>query len=53
MPDAKLIERVPLGLANFLGDHLSLGLQRNKILMPYPRSKQSMSPSVVVVHNYF
>jgi hypothetical protein len=31
----------------------SLGLQRNKILLPYPRPKRSMSPLVVVVHNYF
>jgi hypothetical protein len=53
MPDAKWIGRVPLGHVNSLEGHLSLGLQRNKILLPYPRPKWSMSPSVVVVHNYF
>jgi hypothetical protein len=39
------------GICQFLGR--SLGLQRNKILLPYPRPKRSMSPLVVVVHNYF
>jgi hypothetical protein len=53
MPDAKWIERVPSGLVNSLGVPLYLGLQRNKILLAYPRSKQSMSPLVIVVHNYF
>jgi hypothetical protein len=53
MPDAKWIERVPPGHVHSLDGFLSLGLQRNKILLPYPRSKRSMSPSVVVVHNYF
>jgi hypothetical protein len=53
MPDVKLIEKVPLGLANFFVGPLSRGLQRNKTPLPYPRSKQSMSSSVVVVHNYF
>jgi hypothetical protein len=53
MSDAKLIERVPLGLANFLVGSLSLGLQKNKILLPFPRSKWSMLPPIVVVHNYF
>jgi hypothetical protein len=53
MPDTKWIGRVPLGLVNFLGSPLSLGLQRNKIPLPYPRPKRSTSPSVVVVHNYF
>jgi hypothetical protein len=53
MPDAKWIERVPPGLVNFLDDPLSLGLQRNKISLPYPQSKRSMSPSEVVVHNFF
>jgi hypothetical protein len=38
---------------NSLDDLLSLGIQRNKIMLPYPRSKRSMSPLVVVVHNYF
>jgi hypothetical protein len=52
MPDTKWIERVSLRLANFLGRHLSLGLQRNKILLPYPCMKQSMSLPVVVVHFY-
>jgi hypothetical protein len=53
MVDAKWIDRVPLGLAIFLGGPLSLGLQRNKISLPYPGPKESMSPSVVVVRNYF
>jgi hypothetical protein len=53
MPDAKLIEKVPPGLANFLVGPLSLGLQRNKILLPYPQSKRIMSPPVVIVHNYY
>jgi hypothetical protein len=53
MPDAKWIGRVPSGYVNSLDGPLSLGLQRNKILLSYPRSKQSMSPPVVVVHNYF
>jgi hypothetical protein len=53
MPDAKWIGRVPPGYVNSLDDPLYLGLQRNKILLPYPRLKHSMSPPGVVVHNYF
>jgi hypothetical protein len=53
MLDAKLIEKIPLGHANFLVSPLSLGPQRNKIPLPYPRLKRSMSPPVVVVHNYY
>jgi hypothetical protein len=53
MPDAKCIEKVPLGLVHFLGGPFSLGLQRNKILLPHPRLKRSMSPPVVVVHNFY
>jgi hypothetical protein len=53
MPDAKWIGRVPLRHVNSLDGPLSLGLQRNKILLPYPRSKRSTSLPVVVVHNYF
>jgi hypothetical protein len=53
MPDAKLIKKAPPGLANFLVGPLSLGLQRNKISLLYPRLKRSISPPVVVVHNYF
>jgi hypothetical protein len=53
MPDAKWIGRVPLGHVNSLDGPLSFGLQRNKILLLHPRSKRSMSPSIVVVHNYF
>jgi hypothetical protein len=53
MSDAKWIERVPLGHVNSLDGPLSLGLQRNKIQLPYPRPKRSMSPVVVVLHNYF
>jgi hypothetical protein len=49
MLDAKLIEKVSLRLANFLGGPLSLDLQRSKILLPYPRSKWSMLPPVIVV----
>jgi hypothetical protein len=49
--DAKWIGRVPPGLVNSLDGLLSLGLQRNKIPLPYSRLKQSMSPPVVVVHN--
>jgi hypothetical protein len=48
--DAKLIEKVPLGLANFLVGLLSLGLQRNKILLPFPRPKLSMLLPVVIMH---
>jgi hypothetical protein len=53
MPNAKCIGRVHLGYVSSLDGLLSLGLQRNKILMPYPRPKRNMSPVVVVVHNYF
>jgi hypothetical protein len=53
MLDAKCIGRVPLGLINFFDGPLSLGLQRNKTLLPYPQLKQSMPLPVVVVHNYF
>jgi hypothetical protein len=53
MPDAKWIGRVPPGHVNSLYGPLSLGLQINKISLPHPRPKQSMSPLVVVVHNYF
>jgi hypothetical protein len=53
MPDVKLVEKVPPGLANFLVGPLSLGPQRNKILLPYPRLKQSMLLLVVIVHNYY
>jgi hypothetical protein len=52
MLDAKWIGRVPPGLINSLDGYLSLGLQRNKILLPYPRSKRSMSLPVVIVHNF-
>jgi hypothetical protein len=53
MPDAKLMEIVPSALANFLVGPLSLGLQRNKTPLPFPRSKRNMLPLVVVVLNYF
>jgi hypothetical protein len=36
MPDAKWIERVPPGHVNSLDGPLSLGLQRDKILLAYP-----------------
>jgi hypothetical protein len=51
--DAKWIEKVPPEFTNFMGDPLSLSLQRNKILFSYPRLKRSMSPSKVVVHNFY
>jgi hypothetical protein len=53
MSNAKWIGIVSLGHVNSLDDPLSLGLQRNKILLSYPQLKWSMSPSIVVVHNYF
>jgi hypothetical protein len=53
IPDAKWIGRVPLGHVNSLEGHLSLSLQRNKISLPYPRLKRSMSLPVVILHNYF
>jgi hypothetical protein len=53
MLDVKWIGRVPPGHVNSLDGPLSLGIQRNKIQLPYLRPKRSMSPSVVVVHNYF
>jgi hypothetical protein len=53
MLDAKWIGRVFLGDVNSLDGPLFLGLQRNKIVLPYPRLKRSMSPPVVVMHNYF
>jgi hypothetical protein len=53
MSDAKLIEKVPPKLTNFSVDPLYLGPQRNKILLLYPRPKQSMLPPIVVVHNYY
>jgi hypothetical protein len=53
MPDAKWIGSVPLGFVNSLGGPLYLGLQRNKIPLPYRWSKRSMSLPVVVVPNYF
>jgi hypothetical protein len=49
----KWIERVPLGLDNFLDGRLSLDLQRNKIMLPYPQPKRSMLLPEVVVHNFF
>jgi hypothetical protein len=52
MSDAKWIERAHSGLANFLVGLLCVCLPRNKILLPYPWSKQSMLQPVVV-HNYF
>jgi hypothetical protein len=51
--DAKWIGRVPPGHVNSLDGPLSLGLQRNKILLPYSRPKRNISPPVVIVHNYF
>jgi hypothetical protein len=51
MSDVKWIGRVPLGHVNSLDDPLSLGLQRNKILLPYPQLKRGMSPPVVIVQN--
>jgi hypothetical protein len=53
MSDVKLIEKVPLRLVNLLVGPLSLDRQRNKILLPYLWSKQSMLPPVIVVHNYY
>jgi hypothetical protein len=53
MLDAKWIGRVPPEHVNSLDDPLSLGPQRNKIMLPYPRPKRSMSPPVIIVHNYF
>jgi hypothetical protein len=53
MQDAKWIGRVSLGHVNSLDGPFSLDLQRNKIPLPYPWPKRSMSSSVVVVHNYF
>jgi hypothetical protein len=53
MLDAKWIGRVPSRLVNFLDGALSLGLQRNEIPLIYPWPKRSMSPPVVIVHNYF
>jgi hypothetical protein len=53
MPDAEWIGRVPLRHVNSLDGPLSHGLQRNKIPLPYPRLKWSVSLPVVVVHNYF
>jgi hypothetical protein len=53
MPDVKWIGRIPPGYVNSLDGPLSLGHQRNKIPLPYPRPKWSMSLSVVVMHNYF
>jgi hypothetical protein len=53
MSDTNWIGKVPPGFINFLGGPLSLGLQRNKIPLPYPRPKQSMSSLIVVVHKYF
>jgi hypothetical protein len=44
MSDAKLIEKVPPRLGNLLVGPLSLGPQRNKILLPYPLSKRSTLP---------
>jgi hypothetical protein len=43
MPDARWIGRVPSRLANSWVSPWYLGLQRNKILLPYPRPKRSMS----------
>jgi hypothetical protein len=53
MPDAQLIEKVLLGLANFLVSLLYLGPKRNKILLSYPRSKQNMLQPEVIVHNFY
>jgi hypothetical protein len=53
MPNVKWIERVPPGLVNFLDSRLSLGLQRNKIMLPCSWLKWSMSPPEIVVHNFF
>jgi hypothetical protein len=53
MSDAKWIGRVLLGLVNFLGGSLYLGLQRKKIPLSYPWLKWSMSSPLVVMHNYF
>jgi hypothetical protein len=36
MPDAKLIEKIPPRLTNFLVGRLSLDPQKNKIMLPYP-----------------
>jgi hypothetical protein len=53
MSDAKWIGRVHPRLVNFLVGLLYVGLPRNKIMLPCPRSKRSMLQPVVVVHNYF
>jgi hypothetical protein len=53
MSDAKLIEKVPLRIANLLVGPMSLGPQINMILLPYSWLKWSMLSPVVVVHNYY
>jgi hypothetical protein len=53
MPDAMWIGRVPSRLANSSVGPVYLGLQRNKMLLPYTYSKRSMPRLVVVVLNYF
>jgi hypothetical protein len=45
MSDVELIEKVPLGLANFLVGPLSLGIQRT--------TEVEYVTAVVVVRNYF
>jgi hypothetical protein len=53
MIDAKLIEKIHLGLANFLVSPLYLSHQRNKILLSCPWTKLSMLQPGVIVHNFY
>jgi hypothetical protein len=49
----KMDRKSTSGTCQFLRLSLSLGLQRNKIRMLYPWLKQSMSPPIIIVQNYF
>ena len=53
MPGAGLIEKAHPDGAISQVDHLSLGCQRNKIVLPCQRPKRNTLPSVLVVHKYF
>jgi hypothetical protein len=49
----KVDKKVSSGLIDFLVSSLSLGPQKNKIMLPYPRPMRSMFPPVVIMHNYY
>jgi hypothetical protein len=53
LPLVLLTNPFVMSLAKSLVGPLSLGVQRNKIPLPYPQSKRSMLSPIDVMHNFY